>query len=81
MVQSIVFYMNPYWKKLSNVEIKLFELCILNYIVRYYHYPIYPNYAIINVSFASFYLSTGKMHFSINVEEHEKEEKETGNRR
>ena len=78
---NILFYMNRYWKKLSNVEIKLFELCILNDIVTYCNYQIYPNYAIINVSFASFYLSTGKMHFSINVEEHEKEEKETGNRR
>ena len=73
--------MNPYWKKWSNVEIKLFELCILNDIATYCHYQIYPNYAIINVSFASFYLSAGKMHFSMNVEEHEKEEKETGNRR
>ena len=73
--------MNPYWKKWSNVEIKLFELLILNDIATNCHEHIYPNYAIINVSFASFYLSTGKMHFSMNVEEHEKEEKETGNRR
>ena len=81
MVQCIVFYINPSWKKLSNVEIELFELRILNDIATNCHKQIYPNYAIINVSFASFYLSTGKMHFSINVEEHEKEEKETGNRR
>ena len=78
---NIVIYINPYWKELSNVEIKRFKLRILNDIATNCHYQIYPNYAIINVSVASFYLSAGKMHFSINVEEHEKEEKETGNRR